>query len=206
MLKYVAGAALLISASVSFAQGPRPSQVSISDFKASGSGCPAGTTKSIVTNSIPGSKIADYFQIAYDAFEVHAGPDVPARETSKNCNLSMNIKYPKGYRFKFKNIQFNASAELEKGQTAVLKSYYNEPTGTRYKSESRIKGPYEGDIDDKNSSQPLFGDLSGCNGSTILNISTRIAIKGNRKLEGKIFRDIDSAMTQGYKMVWLPCN
>lgn len=206
MLKYVAGAALLLSVNVAVAQGPRPSQVDIKELKFSGSGCPAGSAETIVTNSEPGSKIADYFQIAYDAFDVEVGEGVPARKSTKNCNLSMNIKYPKGYRFKFKSIEFNGKAEISRGQTAVFKSYYYETTGTRYKSEARIKGPFDGDVDRRNSGRPLFGDLSGCEGSTILNISTRIEIKGNRKLEGKVYRDLDSALTQGYKLEWLPCN
>lgn len=206
MLKYVAGAALLLSVNVAMAQGPRPSQVDIKELKFSGSGCPSGSAETIVTNSEPGSKVADYFQISYDAFEVEVGEGVPARKSSKNCNLSMNITYPEGYRFKFKSIQFDGQAELAKGQNGVFKSYYYETTGTRYKSEARIKGPYSGDVSRKNTGRPLFGDLSGCKGSTIINISTRIEIKGNRKEEGKIYRDLDSGLTQGYKLEWLPCN
>lgn len=197
----------LLLSSVSFAQGPKLGEVDIQEFSADGKGCPAGTTKSIVTNSTPGSSAADYLQVAYDAFEVESGADVPKRDQRTNCNLSFVVKYPKGYRFYFGNLQFDGYAELERGTDAEFQTTIRTPFGSKLRYKSLLRGPFSDNFGDTETGKTLRKFKTECDGSASISISNKLRMRGDTKQEGKVGVDVGSAsVRQGLTIKWEKCD
>lgn len=185
---------------------PKVGQVNIKDFKFTGDGCPRGSAKAIVTNQFPGSNNADYFQIVYDKFEAKSGEGVKRGDRSNRCNLTMLVEYPKGYRFMFEHSAFQGSAELERGLTAEFEALYSRPNTRPIKTMRRFVGPFSGSFDVDETGTGTNGFYTGCEGQSILSIQSFIRIKGNRKLEGYVTRDLRSGtLKQKYVMKWEKC-
>lgn len=197
----------MAAGSTAYAQtGPKAKEVNIVSFKHTGDGCPEGSVETIVTPQSHDSKNADYFQIVYDKFEIHSGPDVSIGERSNRCNLTIKMEFPKGYRFKFEHSSFSGSAEIEKGLTAEFKTNYRRPLESKFASLRKIKGPFEGDFDVDETGKNTGGIFSGCDGSDIIQIEGMLRFKGKRSLEGKVFRDIQSgSFIQQHRFQWEKC-
>lgn len=206
MSKVLAIAACSLISVSAMAQGPKAKEINISELTARGDGCPAGTTEVLVTPSRPGSKNADYFQVVYDAFEVRNGEGVPRRERTKSCNVTMNVEYPKGYRFKFEHSSFDGYAELEKGLKGQFSTYYRRPNETKVSTKATIRGPFEGDITRETGTRTR-GFYTSCDGSDLLTIQANIRIRGDKDLEGKVTKDISSGnLVQRYRLYWERCE
>lgn len=206
MHKVLAFAVCAVMSASAFAQGPKAREIHISDLTARGDGCPAGTTEVLVTPSRPGSSNADYFQVVYDEFQVKNGEGVPRRERTKSCNITMTVKYPKGYRFKFEHSSFDGYAELEKGLKAQFSTYYRRPNESKVSTKATIRGPFEGDVSRETGTRTR-GFYTSCDGDDLLTVQANIRIKGDRDLEGLVTKDISSGnLVQRYRLLWERCE
>lgn len=189
-----------------FAQGPKLKEVDIVSMKATGDGCPAGSYETLVTPQNAGSDNADYFQIVYDKFEIHSGPDVSRGDRSTRCNLTLKLQFPKGYRFKFEHSAFGGSGEFAGGLTAEFKTNYRRPQEKKFSSKTIIVGPFDGDFDIDETKASSGGIFSGCEGEDIIQIEGMIRFKGDKKLVGHIYKDIQSgSLIQKHRFLWERC-
>lgn len=206
MKKIVLLPLLMLCMSTAYGQGPKAKEVHIETMKAVGDGCPKGSFETIVTPSNAGSTSADYFQISYDKFSAKNGKGVSRRERSKYCVLNLNVTFPKGYRFKFVHSQFDGYAELEAGLTGEFETIYREPGKSKVKTFSKMNGPWEGDFSLDETGAMTDGFYSGCSGSSLISIQSTIRIRGDRKLNGVLTRDVQSgALDQKYRLKWQRC-
>lgn len=196
-------------AGVSYAQDtPKIKQINIDDMKYSGSGCRQGSAKSIVTNSRPGSPYADYFQLVYDDFEVNSGEGTSRRDRTKTCDIQMAISFPEGYRFRLSNVSYDGYAELtDSAIHGKFQTEIGEPFGDSTSVTKKLKGPYEGSYDHKQTRASTRGFKSNCEGKALFTIKSIISIRGKAKeYEGKITKDISSGMLENrYRMIWERC-
>lgn len=205
--KTLIGASLLFSA-VSFSQVTLPElgDVHITGLRHSGSGCPAGTAEAIVTPSNAGSRNADYFQITYDAFIAQSGASIPRRHRAKNCDLFMSITFPKNFRFKIQSASYSGYAKLDAGLNAEFTTTYGEPLKRGVRTYASIPGPVDKDFDHNETGVLTNGFYSNCSGSMLLKIENRIKLRGNRRLNGEVTRDIQSGiLAMNYGVIWERC-
>lgn len=195
-----------MAASSAYAQSPKAKEVHIETLKAVGDGCPEGTFKTLVTPSNAGSKSADYFQISYDKFTAKNGKGVPRRERSKYCVLNLNVSFPEGYRFKFDHSSFDGYADLAEGLKAEFETIYREQGKSKVKTFARMDGPWADDFSVDETGVITNGFYTGCSGSALISIQSTIRIRGSRKLEGTVTRDIYSGkLAQQYRLRWQKC-
>lgn len=205
-MKTVLFVSAVLFSSVAMAQGPKIGEVDITNFSADGKGCPAGSTGIIVTNSVPGSKAADYLQVSYDKFLVESGPETTTRDQRTNCNLSFVVKYPEGYRFYFASLNFDGFAELERGTDAEFQTSIRAPFGSKISYKTLLRGPYDGDFGDNETGKTLEKFKTECDGSASISISNKLRMKGDTKQEGKVGVDVGSAsVRQGLVIKWEKC-
>lgn len=195
--------------SLGFAQGgPAIEDVDIRNLSIRGTGCPKGTVESIVTTSEPGKETADYFQFAFDAFVVNSGPDVEPSKNRAVCNLTFDIKYPKGYRFHFENIEYDGYAVLESRKIyAELFSVLSFPFQKELTSKLELLGPYNNEFKNHQTTQILEEFKTDCSGDAVVEIESMIQIKGDVEgTEGEVGVDQGSGkMKQSYSLVWEKC-
>lgn len=206
-IQFLAAAMMLVPVS-GFAQvGPSKKDVSIKNFSFSGDGCPKGTADIIVTNSNAGSKTADYFQITYDDFQAKAGPGIDREANTRMCASTFEVLYPKGYRFRIENIQYDGHAELE--NTAIVAQVQTTSEiifGDKVKSRSYFRGPFNKNFKHVKKMSGKFD--TGCGKTaTPLNIQTKIRIRGEvEKYTGKVTMDtVSGQLTQAFRMKWEKC-
>lgn len=205
-MKTVLFISALAMSTMGFSQSPGVGEVNISDVSAMGSGCRAGTTRVIVTNSRPGSRNADYLQITYDDFIVRSGEGTTSRDQRRSCNLGFNVTFPKGYKFYFQNLSFDGFAELESGTNAEFQTVVRVPFGSSLKYKSLLRGPFDGDFDDTETGKRLRKFDSGCDGKALIKLENKLRITGNKKQEGKVGVDVGSGQGhQGLKIFWEKC-
>lgn len=201
--------ALAALAGGAYGQAPDKKDVKIYGFIGGGTGCPGDRESSarIITNSLPGSKGADYFQVVYDAFIVRFGPGVPRRERRKNCNFTFNVDYPKGYKFRFQSLQFEGYAELDEGVNGQFDSELRAPFGDTVGFRTFLIGPFDGDYDEAQTKQKLMVFETDCGGTAMLKINTTIRLKGNKNRQGLLTVDNTTGLlTQAYQVNWVRCE
>lgn len=205
-MKTVLFVSALVVSSMGYAQSPKVGEVNITDASASGSGCRAGSTRMIVTNSKPGSRNADYLQITYDDFIVRSGEGTSTRDQRKSCNIGFNVTFPEGYKFYFKNLSFDGFADLQSGTNAEFQTTIRVPFGNSLKYKSLLRGPFDGDFDDSETGKRLSKFDSGCTGSALIKLENKLRIKGDTDQEGKVGVDVGSGQGhQGLKIFWEKC-
>jgi hypothetical protein len=62
--------------------------------------------------------------LIFDAYVASIGPGIPLTESRKNCQLSVNIKYPGGFQYSILSADYRGYASLQKGITGTVKSTY----------------------------------------------------------------------------------
>lgn len=203
------GAVIALFPSFGFSQiGPDKAQVKIQDFSYNGRGCPSGSTKSIVTSSEAGSKDADYFQIVYDEFVAKSGPEVKRRQNKKMCEATFDVVFPKGWRFRIKNVEFNGHANLEsRGLFAEVETIAEIILGESRQSVSRFfRGPYDRNFDFIE--EFAEGLDTGCSGVAPIKIKTNLRIMGDTKNKvGEVSMDqVSGTLTQAFRVFWEKCE
>lgn len=201
------GAALLTGAATAQAQSPSKKDVSIYGFISGGTGCPGKSSAKIVTNSLPGSTGADYFQVVFDAFTVEFGPDKSRRMRTKNCNFTFNVKYPKGYKFHFDTLEFDGYAELDPLVSARFDSRIRAPFGERIDYQTFLVGEYEGDFGEAETKDKLKTFKTDCSGEAMIKVETTIRIRGDKRRKGIVTVDAASGLlSQAYRTSWRRCQ
>jgi hypothetical protein len=74
-------------------QAEGPSSVKIHGVSLLGSGCPSGTADVQVDAS------GELFEATFSAYEIQTGPGTKAADWRKNCKLTMNLEFQRGFQY-----------------------------------------------------------------------------------------------------------
>jgi len=69
-----------------------PSTVKIHGVNLLGSGCPAGTA------DVQVDATGELFEATFSAYEIQTGPGTMASNWRKNCKLTMNLEFERGFQ------------------------------------------------------------------------------------------------------------
>ncbi|GBG89375.1 hypothetical protein CBR_g49166 [Chara braunii] len=120
------------------AQSPPPGTLETDNVESAGTGCPPGSLEL----DISPDRIPSY---GFKTFTVFT-PGGPA-DRLKNCQVSVDLRYPNGSTFALGTATFRVSAQLEEGVTGSLAaSYYFSSTRGTARSSRSLPPPVEGDI------------------------------------------------------------
>lgn len=103
-----------ISSSGSVTSSAARSVITITSATTTGSGCPKGTVST--TFSVDRSVLT----FGFDAFAAHVGPGAGPEDRTKSCLMTLNLKYPQGYRFGVAQSTTHTFADAGKGLKATL--------------------------------------------------------------------------------------
>ena len=155
----------------SAADGPSGHEVQIVGFQYSGSGCPGGTSRGVISDD------ATTMTIGYDKFIAQSGPNINPSENRKNCNLIVKLRYPQGWQVSIFSTAFRGYANIYKKGKGVCKATYWFSGETEQGSKTlTIYGPQE-----KNyllsDSTPLDTVVwSRCGNQGLLNINSEVRV------------------------------
>jgi hypothetical protein len=181
-----------------------PSYVRINNISYAGSGCPAGT----VAENISADKKA--FVLLFDSYIAEIGPGISVREARKNCQISIDLNYPRGWSFALMGLEYRGFANLDTGVEAVQRtSHYYAGQGGAANFSSTFRGPmsYDFQINDNLAATALL--WSPCNAQRALNINTQIRLDNSRNPRGSGLITVDrinTVMSHRYGLVWKRCS
>ncbi|KAI1328672.1 hypothetical protein F5Y16DRAFT_398126 [Xylariaceae sp. FL0255] len=199
---------VLTATSTSSASGSEPTAITIVSVSASGNGCPQG---SVTTDlSTDGSLVT----FGFDSFQTYIGPGTTIADTSKNCQLHLNLEYPGGFQYAVVDSTYHGYAQLETGVTGTFYStyYFSEDASATTTTQTSITGGStweDGDVYTKEDEVPTAAVIwSPCGASGILNINNRIALTSTVTSASGQISDDDAtvAFTQQLNVAWQPCT
>ncbi len=138
--------ALLGFAGAVFAVGPDPSQPYIQAISYGGSGCPQGTVGQSISND------RQTFTLIFDTFIASTGPNVPATENSKTCEVTLRLHLAPGWQTWSQSfarrgyVQLSAGSTATAGSTVVMNppsasGHSNGDSGINQTSQNNFTGP-----------------------------------------------------------------
>ncbi len=98
--------------------GPSGHEVEIAGFTFGGSGCPAGTVGSILSDDLT------TLTLIYDQFIAQAGPGLHPKDYRENCQVNVKLHFPQGWQFSVFKADYRGHATLPKGDTGTVKANY----------------------------------------------------------------------------------
>jgi Domain of unknown function (DUF4360) len=101
------------------ASGPVAASVKISATSYSGTGCPQGSVSSILSDA------KDLVTFGFDSFQATIGPNSPAGDSRKNCNLVLQLIYQDGYQMAVAETVYHGYTRLDDGINAKFTTDYD---------------------------------------------------------------------------------
>lgn len=194
----VLGASLIIgglcAASTASAQ---PSDVKIQNFTHAGTGCPANSVATVVTQR------KDAILIAFDKFIAQTVP--PSNIARANCNLTIDLVFDPAWSVTVFQVDYRGFAGLEDGVIGEQKSSYyflGQPIRPEASAKTSLKGP----IFDNYARSDDVGLFvwSECGGSEhVLNINAEVRVSGKQGL--MTLDTVTGKVVQVYDLRWKKC-
>lgn len=201
------GAAVPLAGSNGVSDLPDPSEVQIISATPSGNGCPQN---SFSTSMSPDRTVVTF---GFDSFQVYIGPGISISDTTKNCALHLDLKYPSGFQFAVIDSTYHGFAQLDEGVTATFFSTYffsTDPSDTTTTQTSITGGVWQdGQVYTEDDQVPTASVVfSPCGASTILTINNRISLSSQDSSASGSITDDDAtvALTQQLNLNWRTCN
>jgi hypothetical protein len=97
---------------------PSGHEIEITGVTYGGTGCPDNTVQGLLTDD------KTTITLSFDAYTVQSGPQIPATERRKFCQLQLKLKYPGGFQYSIFGADYRGYASLEKGVTGTTTSTY----------------------------------------------------------------------------------
>lgn len=184
-----------------------PTQVTIEKTGYSGNGCPAGTVSTLLS---PDKTVVTF---GFDVFQAVLGPNAPAADKQKNCQLHLGLRYPGGYQMSIMQATYHGYVRLDPGVTAnfISSYYFSQAAEKTAMTRTTLAGPeYQAGKtytkQDSIANESMIWSPCGANG--ILNINNRIALTGGKPgASGEISND-DATIKfeQKLKVQWRRCT
>jgi hypothetical protein len=118
--------------------GSRPNKGNtwIQGITFSGSGCLPGTAQAVLADDLSS------FTIIYDAFIASGGPRVKKIENLKACQVSVDIRYPKGWKYSFATVDVNGFADIPEGVQGIVATNVDFNDGSDTRTKVTLYGPF----------------------------------------------------------------
>ncbi|KAL1612346.1 hypothetical protein SLS60_000572 [Paraconiothyrium brasiliense] len=203
----------LLSLSALAAAGPVPApipqdkpsghEVEITAVTYGGTGCPDKTVQGLLSDD------KTTITLSFDQYTVQSGPDIPATERRKFCQLQLKLKYPAGFQYSVFGADYRGYASLEKDVTGTAQStYYFSGQQNQTVIPTTFKGPMEGNYlkhDEVDAGSTVW---SPCGEQGMLNIKSEVRIvpmtaKGLNLLT---VDTVDAKFSQKYYVQWQKCE
>ena len=192
-------AGLLLSTQ-SFANSPE--QITITDFKYNGSGCPLGSSDVNLSED----RVSSFSMDFYD-YWAEVGPNISRRDSRKNCFLSISLDIPAGWTLAVGSIRYRGALDLEKGVEATQKStYFFQGRSEQLSLESTFEGKRKGSFD---ITDIAAGHVwSPCEQNVTLNINSQVRLnnRDNPQNSGEIGLDSIDGMIHSFNLIWKRCQ
>jgi hypothetical protein len=186
---------------------PDKKDVTISEVKYGGTGCPGGSA------AVQHSQDLQTVTVIFDEYEASIGPGIPFPNKNKNCNLNFKINYPQGYQYTLYKLDYTGYADLEKGVSAKQESmYWFAGIPGRATLRSKFDGPYSKTYTFTDTLATEMCVWSPCGASTTLNVNTLLSLSSNNpKSSGAISTQVIDATVKNkyyaaYGVNWRKCT
>ncbi|KAF2004902.1 hypothetical protein P154DRAFT_585101 [Amniculicola lignicola CBS 123094] len=202
-------AILALAALVAAAPAPIPQdkpsghEVEISAVTYGGTGCPDKTVQGLLSDD------RTTLSLSFDAYTVQSGPNIPATERRKFCQLQLKLKYPGGFQFSIFGADYRGYASLEKGVKGTAQStYYFSGQQNQSVIPTNFVGPMEGNYlkhDEIDAGSTVW---SACGENGILNIKSEVRIVPMTAVGLNLLTvdTVDAKFTQKYFVQWQKCE
>jgi len=180
-----------------------PSNVRVRSFSYAGSGCPSG--------SLGQSISADYrlLNLHFDSFIAEVGLGVPMFEARKNCQINIDLDYPRGWSFSIDSVDYRGYASLDRGVTGALSTaFFYTGSGQTARLQTTFSGPLNADYQVRDQLGLSARVWSPCGVNRALNLNALVRLDNNRNRRGSGLLTIDhlqTAATHQYGLVWRRC-
>ncbi len=153
--------------------GPDPTTVYVRSITYTGTGCPQGSVAQSLTADRTG------FTLTFDAFVASKGPDVPATEATKTCQVNLDLKVPQGWQYSIGTIDYRGVVSLPKKMKATQEAtYYFNGDGGLASADTKFVGPVDKDYLIRDTLPFSTVVWSSCDEARPLNILTQLSLKG----------------------------
>ena len=92
--------------------------ITIQSLNYAGTGCPAGSVAPTLSDD------KTLLTLGFDKYVAQSGPNSPASDQRKNCQLTLKLRYPNGLQYSIFTADYRGYASLRKGSTGTCKSTY----------------------------------------------------------------------------------
>lgn len=182
---------------------PSGHEIEITGVTYGGTGCPDKTVQGLLQDD--GTVIS----LSFDAYTVQSGPQIPATERRKFCQLQLKIKYPGGFQYSIFGADYRGYASLEKGvQGTTQSTYYFSGQQNQTVIPTTFTGPMEGNYLKHDEIDAGTTVWSPCGEQGILNVKseTRIVPFTSTGLNLLTVDTVDAKFTQKYFVQWQKCD
>jgi len=179
----VAGAAVVSFAAPAFVPAasadevnspPLRGHITVDVVTVNGSGCPAGTAKVWV------SPDNTTFTVTYTDYYAWVGPDAPATDWRKNCQLNLRVQIPQGFTYAIARADYQGYAHLDHGVRGLQRAnYYFQGTAPTAHVNHYFNGPFDDDWRVTDITDVAALVFAPCGRSLNLNVNTELRVKAN---------------------------
>ncbi len=180
--------------------GPDPRDVYVESITYDGTGCPPGS----VGQSFNAERTN--FTLIYDQFVAAKGPAVPPSESTKQCQVNLDLKIPQGWQYSVATVDHRGYVQLPKKMKATQRTtYYFEGDGELATADTLYAGPVAEDYLIRDTLPFSTVVWSSCDKVRPLTMTTELELRG-----GTEAGQISSDSTEGRNVTvlglqWQPC-
>jgi len=180
-------------------QADVPAYANITQVAYGGTGCPQGSAALVISNG--GSTLTAIF----DKYTVETyGPSA-----RKNCQVLVDVAFPKGWTFTVIDIIQRGSATLDPQVTAELRTnFYFSGESQQGTITRTIKGPYDDNYQVEDQSGAAVYSPCNANNDAAFNINSQLKLTQSSGSRGHGLLSADSLdlkFTQVFQIVWQRC-
>jgi hypothetical protein len=195
----------MFASSVLAQGGFDPTQVQVSEFAYSGTGCPPGSVASDL------SQDRQAMTLIFDKFGVETlGAESERLERDrKACQLSLKLQTPPGWQFTVFYMDFRGFASLDADTTGIHSTAYKLGTGPMFNlGKFILTGPYIDDYARIEDMAVTAAPWSDCNDrQQRLVINTAVAVRSHNGSIGYMTLDsLDGVIAHSYGIAWRKCG
>jgi len=97
---------------------PSGHDIAIQAVTYGGTGCPDNTVQGLLSDD------RTTITLSFDQYTVQSGPNIPATERRKFCQLQLKLKYPGGFQYSVFGADYRGYGSLEKSVQGTVQSTY----------------------------------------------------------------------------------
>ncbi len=177
-------------------EAPNPKEVYIESFSHNGSGCPIGSTASVLSGD------AKALTVLFDRFS--ASTESGSRRDFKACSLDVKLHVPSGWSFALFQTQVRGFANIASTSIGTQRSRYTFGGQRLAVLAKQIPGPFADDYIHEETAPISSLVYSPCGGERSLGVLTSLELDGPNSL-----MTVDSTngeLVQKYQMNWKRCT